>query len=96
MAELLDPAERETALNTVPAWSYDEQAGAVIRDFKFKNFVEAFAFMTQVALLAEKADHHPDWSNAFNRVSIKITSHDAGGLTVKDIALAKAIDALGH
>ncbi len=96
MADILDAAERETALNTVSAWSYDEEAGAIVRDFKFKNFVEAFAFMTQVALLAEKADHHPDWSNTYNRVSIRLSTHDAGGLTVKDIALAKAIDALGH
>lgn len=61
----------------------------------FGDFVEAFGFMTQVALLAEKADHHPEWRNVYNRVDIELTTHDAGGLTLKDIELARAIDSLG-
>lgn len=60
----------------------------------FGDFVEAFGFMTQVALLAEKADHHPEWRNVYNRVDIELTTHDAGGLTLKDIELARAIDGL--
>ena len=64
------------------------------REFVFADFSEAFAFMTRVALLAEKADHHPDWSNAWNKVVIELTSHDAGGLTQRDLDLARAIDAL--
>jgi 4a-hydroxytetrahydrobiopterin dehydratase len=61
---------------------------------KFADFSEAFAFMTRVALLAEKADHHPEWSNVWNRVDILLTTHDAGGLSTRDIAMAQAIDAL--
>lgn len=64
------------------------------REIVFKNFVEAFSFMAAVALLAEKANHHPDWKNSYNKVTIALTSHDAGGLTEKDFALAKGIDAV--
>lgn len=67
----------------------------LVREFKFDNFVQAFSFMTQVALLAEKYDHHPDWSNVYNRVTIKLTTHDAGNkVTEKDIQLAKSINHL--
>ena len=86
--------EREAALAGLPGWTYDPQARAVRRSFRFADFSAAFAFMTRVALAAEKADHHPDWSNVWNRVDIALTTHDAGGLTGRDIALAKAIDAL--
>ncbi len=65
------------------------------RSFRFGNFVEAFGFMTKVALLAEKADHHPEWSNVYNRVEIRLTTHDAGGLSKRDVALAAKIDGLG-
>ncbi len=75
--------------------SQDTQLADRIRcQISFGGFVEAFGFMTQVALLAEKADHHPEWRNVYNRVNIDLTTHDAGGLTVKDIELAKAIDRL--
>ena len=70
------------------------KADAISRQFKFKDFSEAFAFMTRVALLAQSADHHPEWSNVYNKVSITLTTHDAGGLSDKDIALATAIDTL--
>ena len=86
--------EREAALAGLPSWTYDPQARAIRRSFRFADFSAAFAFMTRVALAAEKADHHPDWSNVWNRVDIALTTHDAGGLTGRDIALAKAIDAL--
>ena len=86
--------ERAAALAALPNWSYDAEARAIHRSFRFNDFSEAFGFMTRVALAAEKADHHPDWSNVWNRVDVALTTHDAGGLTARDIALAKAIDAL--
>ena len=73
-------------------WIRDGEA--ITRRFRFADFAQAWAFMSRVALLAETADHHPDWRNFWNRVDIRLTTHDAGGLTHKDIALARAIDAL--
>jgi len=72
----------------------DKERDAVRRSFSFKDFVEAFGFMSKVALLAERADHHPEWTNVYNRVEILLTTHDAGGLSRRDIALAEAIDRL--
>ena len=86
--------ERHVALADLPGWSWDEARDAIARSFSFKDFSEAFAFMTRGALAAEKADHHPEWSNVWNRVDIRLTTHDAGGLTGRDVALAKRIDAL--
>lgn len=78
----------------LPAWQFDaERGGTITREFRFGDFVQAFSFMTRVALVAEKHDHHPEWSNVYNRVRIVLTTHDAGGLTDKDIALARAADA---
>lgn len=94
MADKLSAADREKALQSLNGWVYDAKADAISHDFKFKNFSEAFAFMTRVALAAEKADHHPEWSNVYNRVSITLTTHSAGGLSNKDLALAAAIDTL--
>jgi 4a-hydroxytetrahydrobiopterin dehydratase len=76
----------------VPDWRYDELTGAISRKFEFADFAQAFGFMTEVALAAEKRDHHPDWSNVYNKVEITWTTHDAGGLTELDIALARACD----
>ena len=74
---------------------WTETDNQLVREFKFADFSEAFAFMTRVALLAEKADHHPWWSNVYNQVTIKLTTHDAGNtITDKDRVLAKAIDSL--
>lgn len=92
--ESLSQAEREDALDGLPEWDFDEGRDAITRSFAFADFPEAFAFMTRVALLAEKADHHPEWSNVWNRVEIALTTHDAGGLSHKDIELAGAIDDL--
>lgn len=92
MAPQLSDTERATALDTLADWHYDEDAKALTRRFEFADFVAAFAFMTKVALLAEKADHHPDWSNSYNKVTVSLTSHDAGGLTERDVALARQID----
>jgi 4a-hydroxytetrahydrobiopterin dehydratase len=91
---MLTVEDREEALNALPGWSYDHEARAIRRSFRFRDFSEAFGFMTRVALAAEKADHHPDWSNVWNRVEIALTTHDAGGLTRRDVELAAAIDAL--
>jgi 4a-hydroxytetrahydrobiopterin dehydratase len=94
MTDKLDDAARNAALKTLPQWSYNAGTSAISRDFKFKDFSEAFAFMARVALAAEKAGHHPDWSNTYNRVSISLSTHDAGGLSDKDLSLASAIDKL--
>jgi 4a-hydroxytetrahydrobiopterin dehydratase len=75
-----------------PGWEVVD--GKLHRELAFADFSEAFAFMTRVALLAERADHHPDWSNSWNRVVIDLVSHDAGGLTDRDVALAAAINTL--
>jgi 4a-hydroxytetrahydrobiopterin dehydratase len=90
----LTAEEREAALGMLAGWTWDEEREAIARSFRFGDFSEAFAFMTRVALLAEKADHHPEWSNVWNRVEIALTTHDAGGLTRRDTDLAAAIDAL--
>lgn len=92
MVEKLTSGERDAALRNLGGWVYDESAGAIDRVFKFKDFSEAFAFMSRVALAAEKAEHHPDWSNSYSTVTIRLSTHDAGGLSQKDIALAQAID----
>lgn len=94
MVQKLNEAEREAALAALPKWQYDAEAGGIRRSFTFANFVEAFGFMTSAALEAEKADHHPEWSNVYNRVNILLTTHDADGLSQRDIALAGKIDAL--
>lgn len=92
MAEPLAETVRETALARVPGWSMVADRDAITRTFTFRNFQEAFAFMAQVALAAEKADHHPEWFNVFKTVEVTLSTHDAGGLTEKDIALAEVMD----
>lgn len=92
MVEKLKAKERETSLRSLNGWVYDEVADAISHVFKFKDFSEAFAFMSRVALAAEKAGHHPDWSNSYNSVTVRLSTHDAGGLSAKDVALAQAID----
>lgn len=94
MIAKLDGEERARALGSLPDWTPAGDPDGIRREFRFKSFVEAFGFMTKVALLAEAADHHPEWSNVYNRVSITLTTHDAGGLSARDIALAGKIDAL--
>lgn len=94
MADTLTPDAREAALASLNGWIYDQRADAISHDFRFRDFSEAFGFMTRVALLAEAAGHHPEWSNVYNKVTITLTTHDAGGLTAKDVALAEAIDQL--
>lgn len=94
MVEQLSEEERARALDRLGEWDYDDARDALTRRFLFADFSEAFAFMTRVALLAEKADHHPEWSNVWNRVDILLTTHDAGGLSSRDVDMATAIDDL--
>lgn len=82
------------ALAELPGWQLDEDGGGISRRFKFRDFVGAFGFMSRVALLAERANHHPEWSNIYNRVTVRLTTHEVGGLSTRDTALARAIDAL--
>jgi 4a-hydroxytetrahydrobiopterin dehydratase len=86
--------ERRAGLSTeLPDWRMQGSRDAIERTFKFKDFNAAWGFMSRVALMAEKMDHHPEWSNVYNRVTIALTTHDAGGLTERDRTLALAIDA---
>ncbi len=90
----LDEADRAVVLEQLPLWSYDADANGIKRTLRFADFAEAFGFMARVAILAEKADHHPEWFNVYNRVEILLTTHDAGGLSRRDVDLASAIDAI--
>lgn len=90
MTNRIDPAE---ALKSLPLWRVDEgEREAIARSLTFADFNAAFGFMTRVALLADKVDHHPEWSNVYNRVSVLLTTHDAGGVTQRDIDMARFID----
>jgi len=90
--EKLALAERAVFLSEHPEWRLLEQRDAIARSFRFEDFGEAFAFMTRVALAAEKMNHHPEWFNVFNRIDVTLTTHDAGGVTQKDIELAKTME----
>ncbi len=88
----LEGAARKQALAELKEWREVEGRDAIARKFVFKNFNEAFGFMTRAALVAEKMDHHPEWSNVYKTVDVVLSPHDAGGVTEKDVALAKAMD----
>jgi 4a-hydroxytetrahydrobiopterin dehydratase len=90
--QMLSSVERAQALAALPNWAMADGRDAITRTLQFKDFRQAFAFMTAVALAAEKLDHHPEWSNVYRTVTVTLTTHDAGGLTALDLALAKAID----
>jgi 4a-hydroxytetrahydrobiopterin dehydratase len=92
MAQAMTMDEAKDAVTALTGWTLAEDGKAISRDLKFGTFTEAFAFMTRIAMDAEKMDHHPEWSNVYNRVSIRLTTHDAGGLTEKDVALARIVD----
>ena len=92
MVERLGGAERAAALAALDGWDEVDGRDAIKKSFAFGDFNEAFGFMTRIALAAEKADHHPEWFNVYNRVEITLSTHDAGGLSERDIALAKVID----
>jgi 4a-hydroxytetrahydrobiopterin dehydratase len=90
----LTDAERDAALDELADWTLRADGLAITREFRFADFSEAFAFMTRVALYAERADHHPEWSNVYNRVTVTLTTHDAGGLSGRDIDMARKINLL--
>ncbi len=94
MIEKLNDEARAALLAAHPDWALEDSRDAITRTFKFTNFSQAFAFMTRVALLAEVQDHHPEWSNIYNRVTIALTTHDAHGLSARDAKMAASIDAL--
>ena len=94
MVEKLGGAEREAALAALDGWEEVEGRDAIAKSFAFGDFNEAFGFMGRVALAAEKADHHPEWFNVYNRVEITLSTHDAGGLSQRDIDLARFIDGI--
>lgn len=89
---LLSPNEINHALSTLEGWSLS--SGKLHRQFTFANFIEAFGFMTRLALIAEKMGHHPEWFNVYNRVTIDLTTHDAGGITTLDVELARQANEL--
>jgi 4a-hydroxytetrahydrobiopterin dehydratase len=94
MVEKLTGNARKTALAKLTGWSEVEGRDAIARKFKFKDFNEAFGFMARAALMAEKLDHHPEWFNVYNQVEVTLATHDAGGVTERDIKLAEAMDKL--
>lgn len=94
MPQPLSAEARATALRELSGWSEAQGREAIARTFTFTDFNEAFGFMTRVALVAEKADHHPEWRNVYRTVEVVLTTHDAGGVTMRDIELAKAMNAI--
>ena len=94
MIQKLSSEEIKSVLPTIKNWSFDQEQGSITRTFMFGNFVEAWGFMSRVAILAEKHDHHPEWFNVYNQVRITLTTHDTGGFSKRDVDLAVEIDAL--
>ena len=94
MVQKLDDDARTALLARFPEWTHEPVRDAITRRFTFDDFAQAFGFMTSVAILAEKMDHHPEWSNVYNRVDILLTTHDADGLSERDAKLAEEIEAL--
>ena len=94
MTEKLSESEKQDGLARLAAtdWSHDAERDAIRKTFQFKTFVEAFGWMTRMAIIAEKMNHHPEWFNVYNRVEVVLTTHDAGGLSALDIALAEKMD----
>jgi 4a-hydroxytetrahydrobiopterin dehydratase len=94
MVQKLTADARKAALGKLSGWSEVAGRDAIARTFIFQDFNEAFGFMARAALVAEKSDHHPEWRNVYKTVEVTLATHDAGGVTEKDIALAKAMDAI--
>lgn len=94
MVDKITAEERAAALSVLPDWREERGGDALAKNFKFSNFNEAFAFMTRVALKAEQMDHHPEWFNVYNKVEVTLTTHDAGGITVRDIKMAQFMESL--
>lgn len=94
MAERLSAEARKQAMGELPGWTDFQGRDAIAKTFVFRDFNEAFGFMTRAALVAEKMDHHPEWHNVYKTVEVVLSTHDAGGVTARDIALAKAMNAI--
>jgi 4a-hydroxytetrahydrobiopterin dehydratase len=92
MMKKLSAEELESALQSLPGWGRHGHREAIRRQYAFDDFAQAFSFMTQVALMAEKRNHHPEWSNVYNKVDVTLTTHDAEGVTRRDIELARYAD----
>lgn len=94
MVDIIEKNRLPVELESLDGWLLTDDGMAIHKKFKFKNFSEAFSFMTRVALLVEQHNHHPEWFNVYNRVDITLTTHDANGVTIKDLTLAKLIEGL--
>ncbi len=92
MVSLIEQNQLDYFIEKNPSWMIDNKT--IKKEFKFDNFIDAFGFMSKVALLSEKMDHHPNWQNTYNKVTIELTTHDKGGITINDIQLAESIDEL--
>tara|TARA_Y100001968_G_scaffold255926_1_gene242184 strand:+ start:1430 stop:1717 length:288 start_codon:yes stop_codon:yes gene_type:complete len=92
MVSLIDKNQKDYFIKNNPSWMIDNKA--IKKEFTFDNFIDAFGFISKVALLSEKMDHHPNWQNTYNKVKIELTTHDKGGITINDINLAESIDRL--
>ena len=90
--EKLERAAAEAELTKLTGWALNDAASSISKTFKFANFVEAFGFMTEAALAAEKLNHHPEWFNVYKTVTVTLSTHDAGGLTERDVKLAEAMN----
>lgn len=88
----IDPTTLTTRLEALPGWTLDEEQRAISRSFRFQDFAQAFGFMSQMAIVSEKMDHHPEWFNVYNRVEVRLTTHDANGLTTRDLDWAARAD----
>ncbi|HEY9078508.1 4a-hydroxytetrahydrobiopterin dehydratase [Magnetovibrio sp.] len=94
MSALLDPKAIDAQLGELDGWRLSQDRAAIEKSFTFRDFPAAFSFMTRVAFVAEKMNHHPNWTNVYNHVDVRLSTHDAGGLTIKDFGLAQAIDGI--
>ncbi len=88
----IDPTILSTRMEALPGWKLDEEQRAISRTFRFSDFAQAFGFMSQMAIVSEKMDHHPEWFNVYNRVEVRLTTHDANGLTTRDMDWATRAD----
>lgn len=95
MVDKLSPAEMRQAMARLKGWKRVRGRDAIRKEYRFKDFNEAFGFMGRIALMAEKMDHHPEWLNVYNRVEITLSTHDAGGVSARDVELARFIDSIG-